>query len=455
MLKCDICLDEYNENYIVINKKCNHCSCYTCLNSYITKTNSLKCIGYKCEHTYTYKTLNNFIKKNKKVLLNTLYILNKTNENNIINSNIMFNFLNSKVLNNNDDNILKYNYESIISDYINIDDSLIIFTFDEYKILIYIIIKIICDDININRYIRLICIIILQVKNKDIIHSRNIPTLIYNTINDIKYKKSKLDSNINIKPCLDDNCSGYLIINNTCSKCKMYTCDMCNISFESKNINKHVCKEDDIKTMESIKEVCKQCPRCGIYIMKNDGCNDMVCTRCNFTFFWSSLKSRPGRDGYDFGIIQKNKDTQSIETYNKSSNIINILYTYINKLTKYYIDNDKILTSYTEKYVLGNINLYEYKNMLLYIYKYNDYFKGINDIYISVYNKINLNLNKKSKLLNREEKLLNITTSMNRNISKLSKEYNIINYINFKYNDNTLTVKGDKIPNVDKFIKNE
>lgn len=48
------------------------------------------------------------------------------------------------------------------------------------------------------------------------------------------------------------------------------------------------------------------CPRCGVYIYREAGCNHMVCVRCKYEFCWWCLGSFVGyyhnyeKDGYRF-----------------------------------------------------------------------------------------------------------------------------------------------------------
>ena len=52
----------------------------------------------------------------------------------------------------------------------------------------------------------------------------------------------------------------------------------------------HKCSKEFEESLELIKKESKQCPKCGIYINKNDGCNHMFCTNCHCSFDWTTGK---------------------------------------------------------------------------------------------------------------------------------------------------------------------
>ena len=81
---------------------------------------------------------------------------------------------------------------------------------------------------------------------------------------------------------------------------------------EDKHFEKHVCpdssknksKEDDLATIALMKKLGKKCPHCNMFIMKNSGCDVMMCGDkahgdlrkairnggCGLTFMWSTLR---------------------------------------------------------------------------------------------------------------------------------------------------------------------
>lgn len=74
-------------------------------------------------------------------------------------------------------------------------------------------------------------------------------------------------------------------INNAliCINCKTTICYQC---LEIQN-NNHVCNEQNISSVNLLKQQCNKCPFCNIYIEKeNGGCDQMFCTFCKTTFSW-------------------------------------------------------------------------------------------------------------------------------------------------------------------------
>ena len=103
------------------------------------------------------------------------------------------------------------------------------------------------------------------------------------------------------KKCSLDNCNGYLNVhNNYCVICENYTCSYCLTSIgkidksdELRNtLTKikqiHVCNENDLKTVQLLKNDTKCCPKCDVPIFKANGCDVMWCTQCQSGFNWKS-----------------------------------------------------------------------------------------------------------------------------------------------------------------------
>ena len=91
-----------------------------------------------------------------------------------------------------------------------------------------------------------------------------------------------------IMPCPGDNCKGYLSTQYKCGICNLYTCPDCFEIIGYEKTDEHICKEDNIKSAESIKKDTKPCPSCGVRIHKISGCDQMWCTECKVAFSWNS-----------------------------------------------------------------------------------------------------------------------------------------------------------------------
>jgi hypothetical protein len=110
--------------------------------------------------------------------------------------------------------------------------------------------------------------------------------------------------------CPVDDCAGYLATDDVatttdtikyCSLCKKHTCIECNATVtcptdvapvKGDTPAGHKCDPEARRTLAEIRKHAKPCPKCGVYISKTEGCNDMFCSLCNTAF------------RYDTGVIQ-------------------------------------------------------------------------------------------------------------------------------------------------------
>jgi hypothetical protein len=124
-------------------------------------------------------------------------------------------------------------------------------------------------------------------------------------IKDEKLKLSSYDDEIQKKEwnsfigkCPNTNCNAYLDKDYVCLSCKSSVCKKCMCIILDK---KHKCNDDDIKTASVIKKTTKPCPKCRTLITKITGCNHMWCTKCHYSFDWTTgsvIKSGAGNPHY-------------------------------------------------------------------------------------------------------------------------------------------------------------
>lgn len=92
-----------------------------------------------------------------------------------------------------------------------------------------------------------------------------------------------------IRKCPKDDCRGFLSTQWKCGICESNVCKDCLvIKSNDENAPPHACNPDDVKTAELIAKETKPCPKCGTYIYKIDGCDQMWCTSCHAAFSWKS-----------------------------------------------------------------------------------------------------------------------------------------------------------------------
>lgn len=85
-------------------------------------------------------------------------------------------------------------------------------------------------------------------------------------------------------PCEDRSCKGLVPTggeqNGKCYICNIEYCKKCYTRHEGK------CDKNAVSTIKERKLKQKNCPRCGICIEKNEGCDHMTCVACKYEFWW-------------------------------------------------------------------------------------------------------------------------------------------------------------------------
>ncbi len=84
--------------------------------------------------------------------------------------------------------------------------------------------------------------------------------------------------------CPRPNCTGE-ILGQTCLRCRQRICTLC-----LEEAHEGPCKEGVVENIEYKIDRTKQCPKCGVNIEKNGGCNHMTCRSCGHDFNWEDVK---------------------------------------------------------------------------------------------------------------------------------------------------------------------
>jgi len=93
-----------------------------------------------------------------------------------------------------------------------------------------------------------------------------------------------------VRRCTRDGCQGFLSTAWKCGLCEWYSCAKCfAVKGETHDVE-HECKKEDVETAELIKKDCKPCPKCGEFIEKSSGCDQMFCISCQTPFSWITGK---------------------------------------------------------------------------------------------------------------------------------------------------------------------
>jgi hypothetical protein len=115
---------------------------------------------------------------------------------------------------------------------------------------------------------------------------------IYEEIKNLDNKKK--DRQQFVKKCPKENCRGFLSSGYICGMCDNKICSKCMFVLgnkeERKNNQTHICKEDDVASVELINKETKPCPKCGTNIFKISGCDQMFCNNkdCGTAFDWKT-----------------------------------------------------------------------------------------------------------------------------------------------------------------------
>jgi hypothetical protein len=93
-----------------------------------------------------------------------------------------------------------------------------------------------------------------------------------------------------VRRCTRDGCQGFLSTAWKCGLCEWHSCSKCFAVKGHAHDAPHECKKEDLETAELIKKDCKPCPKCGEFIEKSSGCDQMFCISCQTPFSWITGK---------------------------------------------------------------------------------------------------------------------------------------------------------------------
>jgi len=89
-----------------------------------------------------------------------------------------------------------------------------------------------------------------------------------------------------VMQCQNNGCRGMLTQQYKCDLCNKFTCPKCFLAIAGEKAD-HVCKQEDMDTVEELKKNSRPCPSCGTRISKIDGCDQMWCPECKTAFSWA------------------------------------------------------------------------------------------------------------------------------------------------------------------------
>lgn len=107
-----------------------------------------------------------------------------------------------------------------------------------------------------------------------------------------------------IKPCPSPECRGFLSTGWKCGLCNVKVCSKCHEVKSTPDADEgeqHICKPENLATVEALAKDSKPCPKCGAMIQRIEGCSQMFHTPlsggCGAIFDWNTLRIHTDGDG--------------------------------------------------------------------------------------------------------------------------------------------------------------
>ena len=127
-------------------------------------------------------------------------------------------------------------------------------------------------------------------EKKDLIYAIRWPPRARDEVIAVADDKKEEEKKKFVRRCTRDGCQGFLSTAWKCGLCEWYSCAHCFVVKGQTHDVPHECKKEDVETADLIKKDCKPCPKCGEFIQKSSGCDQMFCISCQTPFSWTSGK---------------------------------------------------------------------------------------------------------------------------------------------------------------------
>ena len=115
--------------------------------------------------------------------------------------------------------------------------------------------------------------------------------------------------------CPMQNCKGFLNDSYLCEICNTIICKECYCEVNKEYKDQHECDPEMVETFKTIKKEAKPCPKCGEFISKIGGCDQMFCNRsgCGTAFSWKTGLIELGviHNPHAHAFFQNNADAQN------------------------------------------------------------------------------------------------------------------------------------------------
>ncbi len=142
----------------------------------------------------------------------------------------------------------------------------------------------------------------------------------------INFKKKEVSKYVWTQACLTEGCKGFLNSSYECPLCNKKYCKDCleeviKESGDDGESKKHECKEEVKETVKMIRKESKPCPKCGEFISKISGCDQMFCTSCGSAFSWRTGQIETGviHNPHAHSYFQNNPEAYNIYMNNRNN----------------------------------------------------------------------------------------------------------------------------------------
>ena len=160
-------------------------------------------------------------------------------------------------------------------------------------------------------------------------------------------------------PCPKNLCRGF--VRGESKKCGICETRVCGKCHNVKDDN-HVCNENDIESVNTIKRDSKPCPGCKIPIFKISGCSQMFCTSCHVKFDWRTGKEVSGQWFHNPHMVEWQR-TQQNSTENTCINglpRVAVLHNYLVERLINHKDVTRIISFHTLIHHINDMELVRY-----------------------------------------------------------------------------------------------
>ena len=135
-----------------------------------------------------------------------------------------------------------------------------------------------------------------------------------------------------------------------CTVCKHYSCEHC-LKIKQPG---HICNQEDVDTVKELRTNARNCPSCGVWIHKSNGCDVMFCTNphCNITFNYVTGERLYGNLHNPHRMERQRELGHTDTSFDYTSGYVDVLFDSVHFINGQ--DKNRVYKFY--KQLAGNIN---------------------------------------------------------------------------------------------------